>query len=397
MQALALLSATLIACSFSGSPNGSGGEPADAAPTDASDPDSSGPAPFLDGWNRRRVIEVGVASEEQTNFPVLVSIPNGIVVASELRFTRADGTSQLDHETIVPTALTAPQLAWVRLPKLLAERPTRLFVYYDNPAAGSASTPPSVWIDFAGVWHLEESAPDSSVDDLYVDATNQNPGDDIVDTANELGQVGFACTLDAARTDRVAITRRDPWGFDDGGLDNGLSSMTISAWVRFVDIAGTSNFKTIVMRGAQNNGSAGSWFLYDLVQNQFRFFLGNGTSRLIGLSNTIPALDGLGWKHVVAVVDRGLAEDRVSFYLNGEAVGFTASNLVANTPTSGTNDVGIGAQPNTGNAPWNGAIDEVSISSVARSAEWAKLTYENQNDPSAFAALGSEETAPELF
>ena len=154
--------------------------------------------------------------------------------------------------------------------------------------------------------------------------------------------------------------------------------MTISAWVRFVDIAGTSNFKTIVMRGAQNNGSAGSWFLYDLVQNQFRFFLGNGTSRLIGLSNTIPALDGLGWKHVVAVVDRGLAEDRVSFYLNGEAVGFTASNLVANTPTSGTNDVGIGAQPNTGNAPWNGAIDEVSISSVARSAEWAKLTYENQ-------------------
>jgi hypothetical protein len=41
-------------------------------------------------------------------------------------------------------------------------------------------------------------------------------------------------------------------------------------------------------------------------------------------------------------------------------------------------------------APWNGLIDEVRISNVARSADWVTTEYNNQNAPGSFITLGTE-------
>jgi hypothetical protein len=41
---------------------------------------------------------------------------------------------------------------------------------------------------------------------------------------------------------------------------------------------------------------------------------------------------------------------------------------------------------------FNGYIDEVRVSKMARSGDWIKTEYNNQNSPSTFCKAGAEET-----
>jgi Concanavalin A-like lectin/glucanases superfamily/Bacterial Ig-like domain (group 2)/IPT/TIG domain/Glucodextranase, domain B len=71
----------------------------------------------------------------------------------------------------------------------------------------------------------------------------------------------------------------------------------------------------------------------------------------------------------------------------------SAMNAVANTPHSFDADLLIGDDSVSGR--WlKGALDEVRISSIARSADWIATEYNNQNNPSAFYTIQS--TSPSI-
>lgn len=80
------------------------------------------------------------------------------------------------------------------------------------------------------------------------------------------------------------------------------------------------------------------------------------------------------------------------FYING-----------AQVPTVGTatipsifNNVGapldIGRSTYTTDRYFKGTLDEVSLSSVSRTASYISTSFNNQQNPTAFSALGAEET-----
>jgi len=59
--------------------------------------------------------------------------------------------------------------------------------------------------------------------------------------------------------------------------------------------------------------------------------------------------------------------------------------------------IAIGNNPDntsTSFASWDGKIDEVRISDIARSAGWIATEFNNQNNPGTFYSIGNEETAP---
>ena len=75
------------------------------------------------------------------------------------------------------------------------------------------------------------------------------------------------------------------------------------------------------------------------------------------------------WAHLALVSQGGV----VTMYVNGEQVGesqeFTPNDLSRPVPLRvGGNEVDT--------ETWNGALDEVRIETVARSAEWVKTAYE---------------------
>jgi hypothetical protein len=61
--------------------------------------------------------------------------------------------------------------------------------------------------------------------------------------------------------------------------------------------------------------------------------------------------------------------------------------------TENTDQVRIGAHATGGDQPFDGVIDEVRISSTARSDAWLNTEYNNQSDPATFFTLGPEAPA----
>ena len=119
---------------------------------------------------------------------------------------------------------------------------------------------------------------------------------------------------------------------------------------------------------------------------------GNAGSKLLGLYGTVswfptgyifPAANT--WYHVVMERSGGTSK----FYVNGNSItgGGTA------TPNAVNARLTIGNELDASNTPYryfNGAVDEVRISSTARSADWIKTEYNNQSSSSTFYMLSSE-------
>jgi hypothetical protein len=105
----------------------------------------------------------------------------------------------------------------------------------------------------------------------------------------------------------------------------------------------------------------------------------------IGDVNSITTPAAGTWVHVAAVFHRGASNTR-EIYING-VLDNTA--IGGGTPANTVNDLYLGSS-NTGNY-LNGSLDEVRVSTTARSAEWLQTSFNNQNNPSAFFNLGSEE------
>jgi hypothetical protein len=90
------------------------------------------------------------------------------------------------------------------------------------------------------------------------------------------------------------------------------------------------------------------------------------------------------WHHI-AVVHSGTT---AYFYKDGEADG----TATVGTRTSNSAEDFWMSIDNTGCTGYlGGIIDEVRLSNIARSADWLKTEYNNQNDPSSFYSVGLEE------
>lgn len=88
------------------------------------------------------------------------------------------------------------------------------------------------------------------------------------------------------------------------------------------------------------------------------------------------------WNHLVMTYDKV----NLKFYLNGSLVDSYAYNQNISTA-----DFGLILGDD-----WEGLIDEVRVSSVARSADWVATLYNNQNSPSTFYTVGVEHESNNL-
>jgi hypothetical protein len=70
----------------------------------------------------------------------------------------------------------------------------------------------------------------------------------------------------------------------------------------------------------------------------------------------------------------------------------TSSGSLQGALSSTSNSLYIGAGGGGSSYYVDGDMDEVRMSASARSADWIATEYANQNSPSAFYAVGTEET-----
>jgi len=283
----------------------------------------------------------------------------------DILFTSNNGSTKLNHERTYYSAGTL--LAWVKVPYVSSSVDTVIYMYYGNSGASDQQNAEGAWdSSHKAVWHFQNSLLDST--------SNNNDGTNDGSTDTPSGKIGRARSFDGFN-DRVSL--------GTGAIINPLEPFTISAWI-YVDTTPAINRHYAIFSKA----NAGS----DL--NALGFFVGQyapSDRYLVLATNNGSWTDHVStsqvplttWTHVAIVVERA----SYTFYINSSQVGTGTY-----TPPSSNASLAqyIGDSQNV--HFYDGGIDELRLSDVARSSGWVTTSYNNQNSPGTFYSLSSEES-----
>jgi biopolymer transport protein ExbB len=286
------------------------------------------------------------------NFPFIDAKNDG----TDLRFVAADDKTPLKFHIEKFDGLNELALVWVQVPKLSpgskAEKSDKgdkgdfIWLYYGNPKAVAAADSKTTYDPAQGlVYHFAagESTPQDST-------ANNNHATRMTAVASAAGLTAGGATFDGKSELAVTITP---------SLRAGPNGQTVSMWVKPSD-AGDAT----LMRQTEG-GSA----LVLLVRGGKLVAQGPGIS-------TPPsgAWTAGTWQHVAVVVKDGL-----TLYLNGIEIAKIAGKAPA-----------LGGVAVFGNG-LKGELDELQISSTARSADWIKLVAGGQGPDQKFIGTGTAE------
>ena len=279
-------------------------------------------------------------------FPLLVRLHRDFLdfaqckaEGADIRFSASDGTP-LAHRIEEWDAAAGEAVVWVRIPRIEGNARQALRIHWGNPDAADASDGKAVFNEgngFCSVWHMDEPVADDTGSVTTKDeGTTATRG--IVGDARHLagGQGVFA-------------------GSDIATYPKGMGPMSTSAWFRADRVNGT-----VVAWGKEKRPAKVmmNFLSPPRVAIQCYFADVDAESRLATGA----------WYHVVHTYSP--KDSRV--YINGRLDGRSTPEL--DIPE--TSALWIGGW--YGNYNFVGDVDEVRIASVARSAEWIKLEYENQ-------------------
>ncbi len=312
----------------------------------------------LPGWKHSGVMTVlttpdganlpaGAAVEE---FPVLVRLdghwlnfweakPDG----ADVRFTSSDGKI-LPHDIEYWDAKSSGALIWVRVPRIEGDARLPLHMHWGNADAASTSDGKAVFNESNGylsVWHMGK---------VVRDVTGKLESKDTGTTAT-FGVIGWARRF----SDNVGID----CGKNITGYPTGNSPHSMELWFR----AGRSNGNLIGWGVQKQQGKAVMQFRGPPHVNMDCWF-SDGNVKSDGL------LKFYEWTHVVYAYESGNAR----IYVNGALAGKSGKGTPLDIKSPAMLSLGGWA----GEFNFVGELDEVRVSKVARSAEWARLQYENQ-------------------
>ena len=317
--------------------------------------------------HRMKIAFSGYGGEETlTNFPALVQLSPGIGGFSyegfafpdgrDLRFSIPGRLAPLFYE-IEDWDTNGVSTVWVRVPALTAD--TAIRAYWGNASIAVPApytSDGSVWSDgFKGVWHFNDTLTDSAAE--QIDAVNH--GAVAVD-----GVAGGGLAFDGS------AAYVDP-GIGAYWLGGNMDQLTISVWAK---------------PNGQHNGTVGGTAedgreLGISSHSQGRFAL---WSFNVGAeSYREPMGTIVSWQHLALVLDRGRA---VSAF-NGDCLVFSPSHadyVPARALLIGALNGETGRTMH-----FDGAIDEVRLSAVARSADWLEAEHDTVARAAAFARFAA--------
>ena len=261
---------------------------------------------------------------------------------------------------------------WVRIPSIKGKDQQEVQMHWGNEKITGESNGEQVFRTaegFAAVWHLGDNLEDVTSNNL--DGVNRPDKP----TVNTTGIIGDAQEFGV---NQILVIR--PPGAKSGRrvtcMPSGNADRTMSAWVNPTSFEGRNLAQASIggwgepERGQKPNMGLSYFTLTG--RGQPRFHLYGFDPRCASL---LPRDE---WRHVALAV----SADMVRFYIDGileqtiNNNGEEVSKLgTLRTPKSTPVDLG---DHGNGRGPFNGALDEVRFESVARSANWLKLCFENQ-------------------
>ncbi len=181
-------------------------------------------------------------------------------------------------------------------------------------------------------------------------------------------------------------------GISSQASTNNLGPCTLSAWIYAKSYGEGAGY----VASKEFSFSNGWRIRLNSGYQAFQFFVDyDGVTDLDAVSaeNSLTASDFNKWIHFLITWDGTNLASGVSFYKNGQLLAHyaaTETNGADNRISDAANNLYIG-NDNLQDRTFEGSIDEVRVSNVARSASWIKMEYNNESAPVEFVSHGLEE------
>lgn len=324
-------------------------------------------------WSQRKKITIDTGStglpltQALSELPILVRLHDGNFSfpavksdGSDLRFVAGDDKTPLSFHIEKFDSLLNEAFIWVKVPELKPGAATSLWLYYGNSGA-SATRIDDVKGTYDSetvlVYHFTERGQPPA------DATSKNNNASNPGTPADGSMIALGLRLDGKNAVTVPNSSSLTW--------NNGAALTWSAWVKF----GAPQPDAMVF----NRVDAGRAFSIGLDRNSpfVEVVTAGGKFR----SAAGAPVSAPGWKHLAMTA----IGSKITLYLDGEvystlAVGLPALSSALNIGGNGSN-------------AFVGDLDELQLSSVARSPEYIKLIALEQGSEKApkIITLGEEE------
>jgi len=302
-------------------------------------------------------------TEPLTNFPALVVFSNGMAGTTfdfrtflstnghDLRFTDSTGTTNLNYE--IDTWSTAGRsYVWVQVPKLTNN--CSIWARWGDASQTSQptyTTNGATWGNgYVGVWHMSQTNAQDSTSKKYNGVASGN--------TNCSGFFGSAQAFGTGNQLNIPT------------LPFTSNAVSVEAWVQHRTVTSTVqnyfrfNSETAVLRQGGNNG-------------ELHFYVKNAS----GFQHvSVPGQITVGPWYYLA----GTFSGSQRAYKNGVQVGSASPG--------GTLVTAASAFMGSSTEPMDGYIDEVRLSSVARSANWLWASYMTMASNSVFNTMGTSQS-----
>ena len=332
--------------------------------------------------------------ETLTDFPVLIRLSAArndfrydkckLQDGGDLRFSDASG-NLLAHE-IDTWDPAGESLVWVKIPSLNTS--TTITAHYGCASPAAALPATEVWSNgYAGVWHMDEDIrkqSDSTVNGKTIDGHSTYQANMAFGVDGVVGKaVEQATPLDSG-TYRGGFQRTD-----SGSLYSGTKTLTLEMWGCHRDIV---NDKYIIrLKNSQGETEYAARFAWPVSGDDTKSKMQLSWSVLMTnlVDETRSSFDPKYsvstssvqnvWTHYALVVDNE-TRHRVAAYCNGESKYTKSISDDGLQLFAGAGTFAVGNSSNGGSQAFPGSIDEVRVSSVARSDDWVQATYDTVHD-----------------
>ncbi|MBE3136948.1 MAG: DUF2341 domain-containing protein, partial [Thermoplasmata archaeon] len=313
-----------------------------------------------DSWQFRKEILINhtKVTSDLINFPVLIHITDSDLAmkaqhdGDDIYFTD-NVNNKLNHEIENYNGTTGELASWVNIPFLSLTQDTILYLYYGNPTCGNQESIEGTWdSNYVAVHHFDETS-----GTIYDSTSHNNDGTTYGNLSQDTqGKIDGADYFDGINDH---ITLPPVFSID--------SQFTMEAWI--YPQTGARYFVS------QWNNYKGVMLQVGASPDHIEWYIDGSSGGISGISlNT--------WYHIVFTYDGTTAR----IYRNAG----TPTSGVCNAPTWPAEGMYIGDR-SAGSRQFHGIIDEVRLSNIVRSSAWVSTEYNNQNDPSGFYSIGTEE------
>ncbi len=284
--------------------------------------------------------------------------------------------NQIAHQIEQYSSAGGTLLAWVKVPILDYNTDTIIWIHYGNGAISAPTeNPAAVWVNYAGVWHMEEN-PTASAPQMKDSTANANHGSATTHSWNPWissdrvqGQIGQALYFydHGGSTKQIEVQ-------DDDSLDC-TTGITMQAWIKPYSIEEEERpilkkYDTYKIDASRS---------YNITPDGYVYIEDEGW-----LAEHPPdPLTNNNWQHLVSTWDS--SDGVLRIYVDG---------LERSTDETSKSDPRIRVSDGVLRISKKNSdhiVDEVRVSCSARSAGWIGTEYNNQFSPSTFYSIGPEE------